>query len=179
MSQLQYKIAKLWGKPEGSSEKYDIDEKIEYPGDADLHFSGNFTGKLTFIRLKDEISALLNKAEIEVEFMCTRCLKTFTSIVKIPEAEREFFLEQPRFASDDLDDLFFIDRKPMIIDLSEMVRQEIILHFPLIPVCSKGCKGLCTVCGQDLNKKKCACPPVTEEDPDTQQPFKNLKKLIQ
>jgi uncharacterized protein len=178
VSQLTYRVAKLWGKPQGSSEKYDIDEKIEYPDDADLRFNGNFTGKLTFIRLKDEISALLNKAQITVKFTCTRCLKTFEKTILIPEAEREFFLNKPEFASDDLDDLFYIDRKPMLIDLSEMIRQEIILHFPLIPVCSNGCKGLCPACGKDRNKVKCACP-AKKENPDIQRPFKNLKKLIQ
>ncbi len=177
MSQLIYKIAKLWGKPQGSSEKYDINEKIEYKEELDLHFSGNFTGKLTFIRLKDEISVLLNKAKIDVKFTCTRCLKPFTQGVEIEEAEREFFLEEPDFHSNDLDDLFFINKKPMTIDLNEMVRQEIILHFPLIPVCSKGCKGLCTVCGKDRNEVKCRCKTV-KEDTETYRPFKDLKKLI-
>jgi len=177
VSQLIYKIAKLWGKPEGSTEKYDIDEKIEYPDDPDLQFTGNFTGKLTFIRLKDEISALLNDAEIDVKFTCTHCLKTFEQTIEIPEAEREFFLDEPDFTSDDLADLFFIDKKPMIINLNEMVRQEIILHFPLIPVCSKSCKGLCPVCGKDRNTVKCKCEIVREE-PDTHKPFRDLKKLI-
>lgn len=178
MSQLTYKVAKLWGKPLGSSEKYDIDEKIEYPNEKDMDFAGNFTGKLTFIRLKDEISALLNDAEIGVKFTCTHCLKTFTEIIEIPEAEREFFLAEPDFDSDDLDDLFYINKKPMTIELSEMVRQEIILHFPLIPVCSRSCKGLCPVCGKDRNKVKCKHAVLAGEDSDTFRPFKDLKKLI-
>ena len=175
--QLLYKIAKLWGKPEGSSEKFDLDEKIVFPEDSDLEFSSNFTGKLTFINLKDEISALLNDAEIDVKFSCTQCLKNFTSTVKIPSAEREFFLEQPDLAASDLDDFFFIDKKRMTIDLDELVRQEIILHFPLIPVCSKGCKGLCQVCGTDRNKAKCKCRPLKEAASESHQPFKNLKQI--
>lgn len=178
MSQLTYKVAKLWGKPLGSSEKYEIDEKIEYPHDKDMDFAGNFTGKLTLIRLKDEISVLLNNAEIEVKFTCTHCLKTFTETIGIPEAEREFFLNEPDFESDDLDDLFYINKKPMTIDLGEMVRQEIILHFPLIPVCSRSCKGLCPVCGKDRNTVKCKCTAPAQEDADTFRPFKDLKKLI-
>ncbi len=179
MPQLTYRIAKIWGKPEGSSEKYDIDEQIVYPDDKDLNFDSHFTGKLTFIRLKDEISVLLNSAEVKIKFSCNRCLKIFTRNVEIPEAEREFFHEEPKFESDDLDDLFFMNKKRMTIDLNEMVRQEIILHFPLIPVCSRSCKGLCPVCGQDLNKVKCKCKPLNEkESADTFRPFKDLKKLI-
>jgi len=178
VSQLIYKIAKLWGKPEGSTEKYDIDEKIQFPEDKDLDFTGNFRGDLMFIRLKDEISALLSNAEVDVHFTCTHCLKKFTQPIEIKTAEREFFLDEPEFDSQDLDDLFYIDRKPMTVDLNEMVRQEIILHFPLIPVCSKSCKGLCPVCGKDRNKVKCKCKVLVEETLNTHQPFKNLKKLL-
>jgi len=38
-----------------------------------------------------------------------------------------------------------------------LLRQEIILHFPVVSVCSKSCKGLCPVCGVDLNKENCSC----------------------
>jgi uncharacterized metal-binding protein YceD (DUF177 family) len=178
VTQLTYKIAKLWGKPEGSCEKYDIDEKIVFPEDKDLNFVSKFEGKLTFIRLKDEISALLNDAHIDVQFKCTHCLQSFEESVEIPEAEREFFYNEPKFESEDLDDLFYINKKPMTIDLNEMVRQEIILHFPLIPVCSKSCKGLCQICGKDRNTEKCKCKPAKEEDLDTIRPFQDLKKLI-
>lgn len=178
MAQLTYKIAKLWGKSPGASEKYDLNEKLEFPGEKDLNFEGKFTGKLTFIRLKDEISALLNNCKIETKFVCTRCLKDFTEPVEIPEAEREFFLEPPELKSDDLDDLLYINRKPMTIDLGEMVRQEIILHFPLIPVCSSSCKGLCPVCGRDRNKVKCKCKILTLEEAENNRPFKDLKKII-
>lgn len=178
MSQLIYKIAKLWGKPEGSTEKYDINETVVFPGDKDLDFAGPLRGKLMFIRLKDEISVLLSDAHIDVKFTCTHCLKPFEETVEIPEAEREFFHEKPDYASQDLEDLFYINKKPMTIDLNEMIRQEIILHFPLIPVCSKGCKGLCQVCGKDRNTEKCRCKTLKVEDLDTIKPFKDLKKLI-
>ncbi len=162
----------------GSSEQYDIDEKIVYPEDKDLEFSSHFSGKLTFIRLKNEVCALLNDAGIEVLFTCNRCLKTFKKTIEIAAAERQYYYGDPDFESDDLDDLFFIDKKPMTINLNEMVRQEIILHFPLIPVCSKSCKGLCPVCGKDRNTVKCKCVEVKEQGPDTYKPFKDLKKLI-
>ena len=178
MSQLLYKIAKLWGKPEGSSEKYELNEKLVFADDKELNFASNFKGKFTFIRLKDEVSVLLNNASVDVNFSCNLCLKEFVETIEISEAEREFFHDKPDFESSDLDDLFYIDKKRMTLDLNEMVRQEIILHFPLIPVCSKSCKGLCPVCGKDRNSVKCKCVMVKEEETDTIKPFKNLKKLI-
>ncbi|MEK7085982.1 MAG: DUF177 domain-containing protein, partial [Patescibacteria group bacterium] len=61
------------------------------------------------------------------------------------------------------------------IDLGEFLRQEIILHFPLIPVCSKSCKGLCPTCGKDKNKEDCDCP---KRETEGYKPLAVLKKLI-
>ncbi|MFO7535180.1 MAG: DUF177 domain-containing protein [Kiritimatiellia bacterium] len=48
------------------------------------------------------------------------------------------------------------------IDLTENVREDIILAFPNYPVCSSGCRGLCPQCGANLNEKACSCGPPGE-----------------
>ncbi len=45
-------------------------------------------------------------------------------------------------------------------DLTEELRECIILSFPSNPLCSADCKGLCPRCGADLNKGKCSCKPL-------------------
>jgi len=42
-----------------------------------------------------------------------------------------------------------------VVDITEDIRQEIILAYPMIPVCQSGCKGLCSMCGQNLNSSPC------------------------
>lgn len=42
-----------------------------------------------------------------------------------------------------------------VVDMTEDVRQEIILAYPMIPVCRPQCKGLCMACGQNLNVASC------------------------
>ena len=74
-----------------------------------------------------------------------------------------FFPAIPKILGDQ-EDVFLINKKDMTVDLSEVLRQEILLHFPLIPVCSKSCKGLCPKCGIDLNKKTCECKKETTAD---------------
>ena len=32
-----------------------------------------------------------------------------------------------------------------------------VLALPVSVICQDDCKGLCTVCGQDLNEKECGC----------------------
>ena len=43
-----------------------------------------------------------------------------------------------------------------VVDITEEIRQEIILAFPMIPICQETCKGLCRFCGQNLNAAPCA-----------------------
>ena len=43
------------------------------------------------------------------------------------------------------------------IDLDPIVREQIVLAMPGYPVCKESCKGLCTVCGANLNERECGC----------------------
>ncbi len=43
------------------------------------------------------------------------------------------------------------------IDLTPIVREESILAVPIQALCSPGCRGLCSQCGQNLNEGDCAC----------------------
>lgn len=44
-----------------------------------------------------------------------------------------------------------------VIDLDPIVREQLLLALPMFTVCTDDCKGLCTVCGQNLNEKACGC----------------------
>ena len=69
---------------------------------------------------------------------CGRCLDDFESTVHVPA-------------------IFSYNVQPTdVVDITEDVRQEIILAFPMIPVCREGCQGLCRTCGQNLNHGTCA-----------------------
>lgn len=43
------------------------------------------------------------------------------------------------------------------LDLTEEIREAIILALPGYPVCRPACKGLCMTCGANLNKRRCVC----------------------
>jgi len=50
------------------------------------------------------------------------------------------------------------------IDLTEQLREDILINLPQIYLCSDNCKGICVVCGQNLNKNKCSCQVHEEEE---------------
>jgi len=49
------------------------------------------------------------------------------------------------------------DKSTLSIDLNPDIREEVILEYPLKPLCNLGCKGLCPKCGSNLNEKSCNC----------------------
>ena len=44
-----------------------------------------------------------------------------------------------------------------VIDLAPVLREQLLLALPSYPVCQEGCKGLCSVCGANLNERDCGC----------------------
>ena len=51
------------------------------------------------------------------------------------------------------------------IELADVVTEQVILSVPMKVVCRTDCRGLCPVCGANLNLEKCACVPAKETSP--------------
>ena len=50
------------------------------------------------------------------------------------------------------------------LDLRPMVREAVLLGIPEAPLCSPTCKGLCPICGVDLNRETCGCARPAGDD---------------
>jgi uncharacterized protein len=67
-------------------------------------------------------------------------------------------------ASFELDE---VDAEPFngkSIDMNPIVREQLLLALPVTVVCKEACKGLCTVCGNDLNESDCGHGKLKEVD---------------
>ncbi|MBN2189941.1 MAG: DUF177 domain-containing protein [Candidatus Aureabacteria bacterium] len=71
---------------------------------------------------------------------CARCLETIEK-----EFSTDRFLVNIEIVNQD------------IIDLTGYIREDIILGLPAVSLCKKNCKGLCPLCGTNLNKSSCSC----------------------
>jgi uncharacterized protein len=103
---------------------------------------------------------LVGRVQTTLELACGRCLDPFTMPVaqafdlryqphthQVGEVERE--LEE-----DDLTTAFYEHDE---IDLDHLMREQFHLSLPMKPLCATSCKGLCAVCGTNLNRETCAC----------------------
>ena len=60
-----------------------------------------------------------------------------------------------------------------VADLEPPLRDAVLLAVPLSPTCRPDCRGLCAVCGADLNGTSC---PGHDDEPDS--PFAPLRGLL-
>src|SRR5690606_41706177 len=58
------------------------------------------------------------------------------------------------FTPDEADQILYDGTE---VDLAPAVREQILLTLPMSALCKDDCRGLCQVCGQDLNERECGC----------------------
>lgn len=172
---MQYNVAQLLKEPVGGTRKYEVNEEVD---DLDplLVIQRPLTGKVKFTKILDGV-LVTGDLETVVEVNCDRCLEPVDVPVEI-ELEEEFrqTMDIHTGASlpvtDESDPATLIDDKNHL-DLSEVVRQALLLELPTHPLCRDDCKGLCQNCGQNLNEANCDCP---EEDDDPR--WSSLRALL-
>jgi uncharacterized protein len=90
-----------------------------------------------------------------LETACARCLETARLSVDVPVTLT--------FVPADDDDDSIGDEPDVVgfagreIDISDQLRDEIVLAIPVKPLCAESCRGLCPVCGGNRNHEPCDC----------------------
>lgn len=134
----------------------------EYP------FKGPFSIK-GYVALKGDAGYLKGSIEGRVFTSCARCLKPVDYVCR---ADAEYYITDD-IESDGMDDLLYIESDE--IDLDEIFFQELLLNMKSTVLCSEDCKGLCPVCGKNLNDGDCGCTR-KEIDPRLSKLAELLKK---
>jgi uncharacterized protein len=131
------------------------------PQDLELKFEGADFVKPVEVQLnlrKGEDSFYCSGyAKTEVKLECSRCLEPYFHSL---EARLDFFVkvEQDKIEieyQDQVEPLIFPGNQFFSID--NLIKEAILLNLPLKPLCSEDCKGLCPVCGVNLNISTCKC----------------------
>jgi uncharacterized protein len=80
---------------------------------------------------------------------CVRCLAEFLQPLKTNFNELYAFDERSVSESE------LILPEDANIDLGPIVREYLLIEMPIKAICKPDCKGLCPVCGEDLNQRTC------------------------
>jgi|SRR5690554_1018865 len=99
----------------------------------------------------DNLYVLQGKLTGPVGLVCSRCLKPVNYQLDVDVLEE--FSSRP--AVDD--DVHRFQGEE--IDLTQVLREIVLLALPVKPLCSPDCRGLCPHCGIDKNVESCECNP--------------------
>lgn len=89
---------------------------------------------------------------VTLSIPCDRCLKEVAVTFPI-EINETFTIEDEQIATDRDENEDLADKKS--IDVDRMVYDQIEMNWPDKVLCKPDCKGLCPVCGHDLNEGDC------------------------
>ena len=92
---------------------------------------------------------------IVVSMNCDRCLSKVDVPMNISIRQELPMLDGKPVNPDPEDAAAFLDDG--MLDLDQMVLDEMYLEWPAKVLCREDCKGLCPVCGQNLNERDCGC----------------------
>lgn len=152
---MEFNVAQLLMEPIGASRRYHVDE----PCSLAEKCTGALSGDLTLLRT-DRSILVTGDLATRIEVACSRCL----AAVRVPltlQFQEEYYPSvdlltgAPLPASEDPTD-FVIDEHHLL-DLTEAIRQHVLVAVPMQPLCRPDCVGLCPDCGADWNLGPCTC----------------------
>ena len=97
-----------------------------------------------------------------IEVPCDRCLSPQRVEIPIDFFNEVDMNKTAEERAQDLDETDYISGYDL--DVDRLIYEEILLGFPTKVLCDEDCKGLCKVCGHNLNEGECGCDR-TELDP--------------
>lgn len=102
--------------------------------------------------LKSQTGTISFSAKVSFEAVhpCDRCLEDVKSSYRYV-----FEHKVVRSLSDDSEDYIVAGNDEL--DLKQLLLEDISLSLPTKVLCSSDCKGICLVCGENLNKHSCGC----------------------
>jgi uncharacterized protein len=158
--ELQFNVAQLLKEPTGATRSHDINVEITNELDEDVIAVSPLVGQVKFLRTGPNV-LVTGQLQTTLQKICGRCLTDFTIPASI-ELEEEFYpvvdivTGIPLPKSLQIDSANLIDEQN-ILDLTEVVRQELVVVSDAILYCRPDCQGLCPQCGQDRNVSLCNC----------------------
>lgn len=126
-----------------SQESQSLEEEIS-PSELDLEtdlikFRGAIKVKADISRITNVVTANLSIRGL-MQANCSRCLEEYEIVL-----DKYLTLNFP------------VDDSVKSIDLNQDIREEIVLDYPMRPLCDYECKGICIRCGKNLNEGGCNC----------------------
>jgi len=141
----------------------------------DLKVVKPFSGELKLVKRAYEVN-VSGHLKGTLELICDKCLEPFLyeidkdfQVLLLPKSSLN--VEGEKGLSEEELEISFYENS--FISYYEIIKEEILLSLPYRSLCREDCKGICQVCGTNLNKETCMCSKVKKSSP-----FAVLKELF-
>lgn len=154
---MLFNVAQLLREPNGAERIYQVEAEIAEvaPQMPPAHVGGT-------VRLVRTNRGLLAYTALDgVTYVeCGRCLGVAAIPVRL-DLREEFLptvdVHTGAALATAIDEGSFAIDDHHHVDMTEPIRQALVLQEPMRPLCREACAGLCDTCGADLNDGGCAC----------------------
>jgi uncharacterized protein len=148
--------------PEGLSLQFSKDAKWLadlWPDNETMDFTLHESTVSCSLKKVSETVFIEGKVQTTIDLECCRCLEVTKQVLdsdfKYTFAPTESLVnEEIELSAEDLE-ISYYDND--IIDLNQIAFEQIVLQIPMKALCSETCKGLCPICGINLNTASCSC----------------------
>lgn len=109
---------------------------------------------------KDNMVSIKGHLDTSIYLTCSRCLRNFRNRL---DQDLDLFYqpsnltrkgEEMEIHYEDMNVAYY---NGLTLDIDAIVLEQLELSVPMKPLCSEHCKGLCEICGADLNLEVCKC----------------------
>ena len=134
------------GKVKNIDYSIDVDELEDYSSynfDTPIAVKGTIENRAGVVTLK-------YSTDFSLKLTCDRCLDEFNR-------EYKFYFEHILVRSTNTGTDEYVVCENDVLNMNELAISDLLLQLPTKFLCREDCKGLCYVCGQNLNEGKCNC----------------------
>jgi len=140
------------GRTEELSVSYEPDSYVSPQGAFEIKSREPVTLRLSNI---GQSKALVEGGtKLTLAMQCDRCLSEVDYTFDLAFTRR---VVAPDYVGpeEDMDDMDCVDGYQL--DVDRLIASELLLNWPVKVLCSDSCKGICKVCGKNLNDGDCGC----------------------
>jgi uncharacterized protein len=162
---LRFNVAQLMKDAVGAYRHADVAaDLLELAPDLDIAEGGSPSAVEGSLRMMHTNQGIFVQGKLigETQLACARCLEPVP--VDFEVYLEEMFVPTVDMATGKLiepeeeDQALWIDEHHTL-DLTEVLRQNVLLELPVHVLCKEECRGLCPECGTNLNQSTCSCGP--------------------
>lgn len=127
-------------------QKVDLEDNKEFASRINIYYDIEKVGDEIFIKTRLNTTA---------DLLCDRCLDEFQ--LPLNETVDIILTKDSDLLEREEEDIYLIPPANDEVDITDSVRQSLILAIPFKKLCTQTCKGLCPECGANLNRETCNC----------------------